>query len=117
MKFRSLILLSVGLWAMASSRVQAHFLFIHIGPPAEAGRAAEVYFSELAEAGDPRFIDKIAHTQLWLQSTPGNFQPLTVRKANDRLRAFLPGTGSVGVVGVCEYGVLARPQAVPFLLR
>src|SRR5207244_444661 len=31
-----------------------------------AGRMAEVYFSEQAEAGDPRFILKIAHTQLWL---------------------------------------------------
>lgn len=102
---------------LAGADAQAHFLFVRILPAAEAGRAAEVYFSELAEAGDPRFIDKIAHTQLWMQTTPGQFQPVKVRKANDRLRAFLPGTGSVGVVGVCEYGVLARPNAVPFLLR
>ena len=48
-------------------------LFVRIGPLAEAGRAAEVYFSEQAEAGDPRFIAKIADTKLWLQSAPGTF--------------------------------------------
>src|SRR5262249_4109647 len=40
-----------------------------------------------------------------------------VHKAADRLRAFLPGSGSVVVIGACEYGVLARPGQTPFLLR
>jgi len=73
-----------------------------------------VYFSERATAGDPRFIEKVAHTQLWLQSAPGEFSPLKVRTAGDRLRAVLPSAGSVAVVGRCEYGVLKRD--VPFLL-
>jgi hypothetical protein len=102
---------------MGSVEAKAHYLFVHIGPPAEAGRAAEVFFSELAEAGDPRFIEKVAHTQLWLQSTPGQFQPLKVHKAADRLRAFVPVSGSIGVVGVCDYGVLARAKQPSFLLR
>ena len=103
--------------ALLSISVHAHFLFVRILPPAEGGRAAEVYFSELAEAGDTRFVDKIAHTQLWLQSTPGKFIPLKVLKAPDRLRAWLPYSGSVVVVGECRYGVLARPNQTPFLLR
>jgi hypothetical protein len=103
--------------ALLSIPAQAHFLFVRILPPAEGGRAAEVYFSELAEAGDSRFIDKIAGTQLWLQSTPGKFEPLKVLKAPDRLRAWLPYTGSLLVVGECRYGVLARPKQTPFLLR
>ena len=103
--------------ALLSISVHAHFLFVRILPPAEGGRAAEVYFSELAEAGDTRFVDKIAHTQLWLQSTPGKFIPLKVLKAPDRLRAWLPYSGSVVVVGECRYGVLARPNPTPFLLR
>lgn len=94
---------------------QGHFLFVRVTPPAEAGRGAEVYFSELAEAGDPTFINKIAHTQLWRQSKPGDFVPLKLHKLADRLRAPLPGSESVAVVGKCEYGVLARK--VPFLLR
>ena len=86
---------------------------------AEGGRWAEVYFSEQAEAGDPKFVDKIASTQLWAQTAaaPGVFQPLVIHKAADRLRAALPGGGSVAVIGACEYGVLARPKQTPFLLR
>ena len=78
---------------------RAHFLFARILPPAEGGRAIEVYFSELAEAGDARFIDKIAHTQLWLQQAPNQFEPLIVRKTSDRLHAHLPTSGSLMVVG------------------
>jgi hypothetical protein len=92
-------------------------LFIRILPPAEGGRAAEVYFSELAEAGDPRFVNKIAKTELWLQKTPGRFVALKVHKTTDRLRAWVPEEGVVVVVGRCVYGVLARPRQTPFLLR
>src|SRR5205809_5378575 len=84
---------------------RAHFLFLRITPPAEAGRAVEVFFSDLPDAGDTRFIAKIAHTQLWLQNTPGTFTPLKAHKGEDRLRALLPGGGSLAVIGVCEYGV------------
>jgi hypothetical protein len=110
----------VGLGGLGlGAEARAHFLFIRIEPMAEGGRWAEVYFSDQAEAGDPKFVDKIASTQLWVQTAdaPGRFRPLTVHKAADRLRAALPGVGSVGVVGVCEYGVLARPNQPSFLLR
>jgi hypothetical protein len=117
MKTRGVILLSVGLWILAVSSARAHFLFIHIGPPAEAGRAVEVYFSEQAEAGDPRFIEKIAHTRLWMQTASGQLQEVKTHKGADRLRAYLPAAGSVVVAGSCEYGVLARPEQTPFLLR
>jgi hypothetical protein len=99
------------------SEVRAHFLFIKIGADAEAGRFAEVYFSEQAEAGDPRFIAKVAHTKLWIQTRPGAFQELQVRLASDRLRAALPADRSFVVLGECEYGVLARPNQTPFLLH
>ncbi|HZW29305.1 MAG TPA: DUF3386 family protein [Isosphaeraceae bacterium] len=101
-------------WA---AEARAHFLFIRIGTQAEAGRAAEVYFSEQAEAGDPRFIAKVAHTQLWVQARPGAFRALAVHPGVDRLRAALPADRSLVVVGQCQYGVLARPKQTPFLLR
>ncbi len=112
----SQLLLSVVICGLATAQAQAHFLFIRIGPPAEGGRAAEVYFSEQAEAGDPQFIDKIAQTQLWLQTAPGKWEPLKVHKGTDRLRAHVPASGSLVVAGSCQYGVLARPKRVPFLL-
>src|SRR5687768_10336114 len=109
--------MTIVLTVLLTGAAQGHFLFVRVLPHAEGGRAAEVYFSELAEAGDSRFIDKIAHTQLWLQKTPGTFDPLRVHKAPDRLRAWLPSSGTVVVVGECRYGVLARPRQTPFLLR
>src|SRR5437868_9476714 len=109
-------LAALGLFMLAAARADAHFLFARILPAAEGGRAAEIYFSELAQAGDARFIDKIGHTRLWLEQTPGTFTPLAVQKAPDRLRAWVPVSGSLLVVGQCEYGVLARPKQPAFLL-
>ncbi len=100
---------------LVAAQAQAHFLFIRIGPHAEAGRGVEVFFSERAEAGDAFFVPRIAHTKLWMQETPGKFQSLDVRQATDRLRAFLPSRGAVSVVGECEYGVVQRDVA--FLLQ
>ena len=110
------ILATVVLMSLAT-QARAHFLFIRIEPQAEAGRSAEVFFSEQAEAGDPKFVAKIAHTKLWIQTRPGEFRELPLRQAADRLRAALPADRSVSVVGECEYGVLARPKQTPFLLR
>ncbi len=111
------------LWAMSAcillcNRAHAHFLFVRILSPAEGGRAAEVYFSELAQAGDTRYIEKVAAgTRLWLQQAGGDFTPLTVHKAPDRLRAWVPASGSIAVTGQCDYGVLVRPKQTAFLLR
>jgi hypothetical protein len=110
------------IWTLATlvlggAEARAHFLFAKVGPMAEGGRSAEVYFSDKAEAGDPKFVDKIASTKLWAQSTPGEFRPLTVRKGVDRLVTHIPASGAIGVVGECQYGVIARPNETPFLLR
>jgi hypothetical protein len=114
MRRRRLALALISFLAL-STAARAHFLFIRIGEPAEAGRTVEVYFSEKAEAGDPRFIHKVAGAQLALQAAPGKFQPLTVREGADRLRASLPAAGPVSVTGFLEYGVLKRETS--FLLR
>lgn len=111
------IILAAALISATSTEARAHFLFARIGPIAEGGRSVEVYFSEQAKAGDPRFIPKIAHTKLWVQTKPGEFRELTVQAGADRLRAVLPAAKSLGVVGECRYGVLARPNQTPFLLR
>ncbi len=105
----------IPLFCLQQTDVFGHFLFIRIGEHAEAGRAVEVFFSEKAEAGDPRFIGKVSSTQLWMQREPGKFAPLKPYLGADRLRAYLPADGSVSVTGYCEYGVLERE--VPFLLR
>lgn len=110
--FRCFLMLAVALLSAESAR--AHFLFIRILPAAEAGRFAEVYFSDRADAGDARFIDKIASTRLWVQAKPGHFTALEPQKAPDRLRAAVPAGGSVAVIGELTYGVLGKQ---PFLLK
>ena len=112
---RSLLLVAALGCLLQTTDLFAHFLFIRIGQHAEAGRSVDVFFSERAEAGDPKFVSKIAHAKLWMQESPGKFTPLNVRTASDRLRAFLPSQGAVSVGGECEYGVLTRD--VPFLLQ
>ena len=105
------------LLALAPSVARAHFLFVRILPQAEAGRFAEVMFGDRPDVGDPQFLDKIADTRLWMQTAPGQFQPLKTAKMNDRLRALLPSAGAASIVGWCDYGVIARPKATAFLLR
>jgi hypothetical protein len=86
--------------------LSTHFLFIRIEPMAEGGRWAEVYFSDQAEAGDPKFVDNIASTQLqplgaWRELRPafpslpwqrlippGQRRTGLVCSAGDRSRAF-----------------------------
>src|SRR5262249_41540797 len=114
---RSALVLGTVAWAFLGVQARAHFLFINIRPPAEAGRVAEIYFNDSPTAGDPKLIDKIVQTRLWLQSGSGEVRELKVHKGPDRLRAILPASGTVTLIGECEYGVLARPNQAPFLLR
>jgi hypothetical protein len=102
--------------AWAAAPAEAHFLFVRVCPPAEGGRVAEVYFSEFASAGDPRYIDKVAGAQFWIQTVPDQFRPLEMRKLSDRLRAHVPVEGALLVAGQLDYGVLDR-GGTPFLLR
>ena len=115
MRRYALCLLVGILGLLQTAEARAHFLFIRIGDQAEAGRAVEVYFSERAEAGDAKFISKVAHTKLWIQTKPGEFSPLEVHQTTDRLRGWLPTQPTISVTGVCQYGVLKRD--VSFLLR
>ena len=101
----------------AAGEARGHFLYIRVGPQAEAGRWADVYFSDRLEPGDPKFIARIAGTRLWVQARPGEFRELPVHAAADRLRAPLPSDRSFVVIGQCEYGVVARPKEKAFLLR
>ena len=47
-----LLLFVFGLLAVHTPTVEAHFLFIRIGGQAEAGRQVDVFFSEIARAGE-----------------------------------------------------------------
>jgi hypothetical protein len=111
-------LLTAAIWCGSLvTAAKGHFLFVRILPPAEGGRAAEVYFSEYASAGDPRYVDKVAGAQFFIQTTPGEFRPLAMQKLADRLRGHVSIEGTLMVAGQLDYGVLTRPMLPPFLLR
>ncbi len=116
MRTCALFVATLALVAAARS-AEAHFLFARICPAAEGGRAAEVYFSEYAHAGDPRYIAKMAGGKYWLQTVAGEFRPLEMRALSDRLRGRLPVEGSLMVVGQLDYGVLGGSPGPAFLLR
>lgn len=119
MNRRSLLALTILALATLSPIIHAHFLFIKVTPMAEAGRGAEVYFSEFAEAGDPRFIAKVAAgTTLRIQTKPGKIELLPAATATDRLRAVVPSNGAMTVYADCVYGVLSGGvRKGSFLLR
>src|SRR3990172_6875180 len=110
MRYGALIMAMLGL-ACAAVPARAPFLFARICPRAEGGRVAEVYFSEFASAGDPRFIEKVAGAKFWIQTIAGQFRPLEMRKLSDRLRAHVPVEGTLMVAGQLDYGVLARGES------
>ncbi len=113
-----ILLSTVMIWSgLLFVPAQAHFMFVRILPPAEGGRAAEVYFSEYASAGDPRYIEKMAGGEYFLQTAPGEFRPLPMQRLSDRLRGHVPVAGPLMVVGQLDYGVLSRPALPKFLLR
>ena len=100
-----------------AARLAPHFLFIRIGPRAEAGRLVEVFFGEQAEAGDPKFIAKIAQTKLWIQTRRASLTCRFDGQPTGSASFDVASDRSTAVVGRCEYGVLARPNQTPFLLR
>src|SRR3954468_16356129 len=112
-----MILIAAAVLGLQAPAAYAHFLFARIRPAAEGGRAVEVYFSEYATAGDPRYIDKVATAEFWIATPQQAFRPLPMAKVADRLRAHVPLTGTVVVDGRLDYGVLARPGQTAFLLR
>ena len=96
MNMKRLLFLWTGGLRARVGEARAHFLIIHIGPIAEGGRSAEVTFGEKAGDGDAKFVDKIASTKLWVQTTPGEFarsnpaRPATGSRLTCRLRGRLP---------------------------
>lgn len=114
---RTTVILAIAILLIQALVAEAHFLFTRICPPAEGGRFAEVYFSEYARAGDPRYIAKVAPAEFQVQTVPGQWQALPLRRLDDRLRAHLPTTGPLIVAGKLDYGALDRPGSPTFLLR
>jgi hypothetical protein len=104
---------SVVAFTLAATTAQAHFVWI---VPDKEGATAQVVFSEIPEPDSPKFLDKIAKTQLYLRHADNREVPLKWTRGKEAYQVALPGEGPRTVGGVCCYGVTQRGDSDPFLL-
>lgn len=110
---RAMLALVTGL--VVGSMASAHFIWI-VPNPKQIGAAMVVFSDSLGpdETGD--LLDKIAQTKLWLRGRDGKDLAITWKKEDKYYALNLPGaTGTIG--GICDYGVVARGNTKPYLLK
>jgi uncharacterized GH25 family protein len=106
--------LSLVFVVLAAVPAPAHFIWI---VPYKNGATAKVVFSEIPEPDDPKYLDKITRTQLYLRGTDGKDTLWAWTKGKEAFQVTVPHKGPRMVGAVCSYGVLLKEGEVPYLLR
>src|SRR5438128_2103405 len=83
---------------------RAHFVFIV--PPTKGGKTVQVVFSDSTKPDRAKLLDRIAHATFALVDEKGKLTEVKAKKVGNALNIEVPDSGSVEVVGRCEYGVL-----------
>lgn len=110
---RSAIALTLVL-SLALAAAQAHFVFV---VPEKDGKSISVVFSDDLSPDEKVSIDKIAGLKLTGRFGDGKSAPVEWKKAEHSLTATL-GTSEPRVVyGTIDYGVLAKGDTKPYLLK
>src|ERR1700722_18044921 len=104
-------LMVLGLTAVSA---RAHFIWILPDKDNEPG--ALVVFSDTLGPDNPKLLDKIVKTQIYLRRLDKE-QAIQWTRGKDAFMVSLPGTGPRSVCGVCQYGVLQKGESEPFLLN
>ncbi len=107
--------LTIGMLLLLVVAVPARGHFIWIVPD-KNGATAQVVFSEIPEPDDPKYLDKITQTQLYLRDTDGKDTLWSWTKGRDAYKMTVPRKGPRTIGAVCSYGVMAKEGDVPFLL-
>lgn len=112
---KRLLVLAVLLTAAAPA--PAHFIWI-LPPRAGDSGPAQMVFSDTLAPDVNVPITKIAKTQLTARAGKGEATPARVTEAKDHyvVAPEKAAEGAVAVSGICQYGVLAKGKAEPFLL-
>lgn len=90
----------------------AHFVFVI---PSKDAKTVQVVLSDELAPDDGVEVSKIAGTKLTVLTADGKSAPLAATKGEHALTATIPAEVRV-ISGSCEYGVMARGDAKPFLL-
>lgn len=107
-------LFSVAVLVLAATSAPAHFIWIV--PDAGSADSARVVFSDALEPDENVAIDKIAAVKLNLRDAAGKTLPVELKKDKNAFLFKTPAPGAAVVAGACEYGVLQKGAAKPFLL-
>ena len=106
--------MSLLLLALATVQAEANFIWIIPGKPEAEKTTAQVIFSDSLQPDSPDLMAKIANTELFVRTTGD--QRLVHGLREGEAKVTLAGKGPATVGGVCQYGVIQRGKADPFLL-
>ena len=98
MKFSMALLMA----SLVAGPARGHFVYL---VPDSSGQEIQVVFSETPHPDEKVSAEKIAGTQLFAVDAGGNKTRLKAEKLEHHLTAKLPGTQTVLLTGVTEYGV------------
>lgn len=90
----------------------AHFVFVI---PTKDAKTVQIVLSDELAPDDGVEVGKIAGTKLTVLTADGKSAPLAATKGEHALKATIPAEARV-ISGSCEYGVMARGDAKPYLL-
>lgn len=90
----------------------AHFVFVI---PTKDAKSVQVVLSDELEPDDGVEVAKIAGTKLTVVTADGKSASLPTTKGEHALTAVIPTDARI-ISGSCEYGVMARGDAKPYLL-
>ena len=96
----------------------AHFVWIAVDANEAGEPAAQVWFSELAEPGDAKLLEKIAALQLWASAEAGQGEALELaQQVEGELGGWTAPVGDAqALVAAIDYGVITRGEE-PFMLK
>lgn len=97
----------------AAPLARAHFIWL---VPETDGASAQVLFSDNLQPDDAKLLEKIAGTNWFARLPSGKTEPLQWKEVKGGYRLTAPTARSQLLGGVCEYGVIQRGNAEPFLL-
>src|SRR5438045_2741167 len=94
--------------AVTAAVSRAHFVWILPPAPDAATPVVRVVFSDQLAPDDPKLLDKIKQTELFVYDKDGKPTALKMSKGKDAWEAKVPGADVQVVGAACAYGVVDR---------
>jgi Protein of unknown function (DUF3386) len=107
-------LLSLVMLVVVTSLARAHFIWI---VPDKDGKSVQVVFSDTPKPDDPKLLAKIAKTEVFAPSGRDKLVTLKWTEGKEGYQVIVPNAGAGAIAAVCNYGVVEKGKAEPFLLK